>query len=197
MTNPREETRSGSETVVSPRDDSALELWEIDGTRSTLRFKLRHIVAGQIRGQFERWGGTIFIDREQPWHSSLDVWIDLSSITTGDADRDAHVRSSEFFDVNRFARAEFKSTAIDVREYDVFIDGRLNLHGAVQNVRICAGRITLEADSRARSFYKARGTVDRQSLGLHWNQDLDVGGVVVGDQVELEAELEIVRLDRH
>jgi polyisoprenoid-binding protein YceI len=139
----------------------------------------------------------VFIDRAQPWRSSVDVWVDLSSITTDDADRDAHVLSSEFLDVRRFPRAEFKSSSVELHEPDVFIEGRLDLHGVVNDVRVCAGHITLAANDRTRAVYKARGTVDRQSFGLHWNQDIDVGGVVVGDEVEVEAEIELVRIDRH
>jgi len=198
MNNPGEGTGSWTETVTAGQSGSdpthaVGERWEIDPARSALRFKLRHIVVSQIRGQFARWGGTVFIDREQPWRSSVDVWIDLASITTDDADRDAHVRSAEFLDVQRFPRATFKSTAIDVRDLDVFIEGRLELHGGVGDVRLSAGRITTEADNRTRSTYKARGTIDRQSFGLHWNQDLDVGGIVLGDEVEIEAEVELVR----
>jgi polyisoprenoid-binding protein YceI len=192
---PREET--GISHGAAEDREGPPERWEIDQARSTLKFKLRHMVVQRIQGRFQRWGGSVFIDRAQPWRSSVDVWVDLSSITTDDADRDAHVRSAEFLDVRRFPRAEYKSSAVDLREGHVFIEGRLDLHGVINDVRVCAGHITLAADDQTRVVYKALVTVDRQSFGLRWNQDVDAGGVVVGDEVQVEAEIELVRVDRH
>jgi polyisoprenoid-binding protein YceI len=182
---------------ASTADNSRAERWEIDPTRSSLAFKLRHIVVQQIRGRFERWGGTLFIDRHQPWLSSVQVWVDLASVTTDDPARDAHVRSSEFLDVARFPRAEFKSTNVAVPDGQIVVEGLLSMRGVVHDVEIRAdvevGETPAEADGRERTFYTARGVIDRQSFGLHWNQDLDVGGIVVGDEVEITAKVEITR----
>ena len=179
---------------------SSSERWEIDPARSSLTFKLRHIVVQQIRGRFERWGGTLFIDRHQPWLSSVQVWVDLASITTDDPERDAHVRSSEFLDVARFPRAEFKSTNVDLPDGQVVVEGLLSMHGVVHDIEIRAdvevGEAPSGSDARARTFYTARGALDRQSFGLHWNQDLDVGGIVVGDEVEITAKVEVLHSER-
>ena len=176
------------------KDAPAAQRWEIDSTRSSLTFKLRHIVVQQIRGRFDRWGGTLFIDRQQPWLSSARVWVDLASITTGDLERDTHVRSSEFLDVERFPRAEFESTNVDLADGQVLIEGVLTLHGTAHDaeLRATVGESRTDPDGRSRTTFTARGIIDRQSFGLHWNQDLDVGGVVVGDEVEIEAHVEAV-----
>lgn len=176
------------------RDPQVAQQWEIDPARSSLTFRLRHIVIQQIRGRFERWGGTLLIDREQPWLSSARVWVDLDSVTTGDPERDAHVRSSEFLDVAHFPKAEFKSNDVSMQDGQVAIQGMLALHGIVHDVemRADAGPTTTDAEGRQRTTFTARGVIDRQSFGLHWNQDLDLGGVVVGDEVELEARVEAV-----
>lgn len=178
---------------------SSPERWEIDPTRSNLTFKLRHIVVQQIRGRFDRWGGTLFIDRRQPWLSSVHIWVDLASITTDDPERDAHVRSSEFLDVEHFPRAEFKSTNVDLPGGQVVVQGLLTMHGAVHDIEIRAdvevGEAMADSGGRERTFYTARGVIDRQSFGLHWNQDLDVGGIVVGDEVEVTAKVEVLRSD--
>ena len=176
------------------RRHSGLERWEIDPARSSLTFNLRHIVVQQIRGRFERWGGTLFIDRQQPWLSSVQVWVDLASVTTDDQERDAHVRSSEFLDVAQFPRAEFKSTNVDIP------DGQVVVEGPVEPARHRPRRRDSRRrgdwrdddgpDGRGRTFYTARAVIDRQSFGLHWNQDLDVGGIVVGDEVEIIAKVE-------
>lgn len=179
-------------------DPATTERWEIDAAHSSLNFNLRHIVVQQIRGRFERWGGTLFIDRRQPWLSSVDVWVDLASITTDEPERDAHVRSGEFLAVARFPRAEFKSTNVAIPNGQIVVEGILNLHGITHDLEMRAevGSTSTDADGRQRTTYKARGTVDRQSFGLHWNQDLDVGGVVVGDEVEIVASVEAVGDDR-
>jgi len=184
---------------MKPNDSpegAAQERWVIDPERSRLSFSLRHIVIQRIEGRFERWGGTLFVDRDQPSLSSLEVWIDLASITTGDAERDAHVRSAEFLDVEHFPRAVFRSEVVQLRDRHVTIDGRLELHGASRDVRV---EIDLEpaektGDGPPHGRYKAQATVDRQAFGLHWNQDLDVGGIVVGDQVEIRADLQVARV---
>ena len=177
--------------------NSRLERWEIDPARSSLTFNLRHIVVQQIRGRFERWGGSLFIDRHQPWLSSVQVWVDLASVTTDNLERDAQVRSSEFLDVARFPRAEFKSTNVDVPDGQVVVQGLLSMHGIVHDVEIRAevevGETTSDSGGRERTCYTARGVIDRQSFGLHWNQDLDVGGIVVGDEVEIAAKVEVLR----
>jgi len=186
--------RARTSNMSTMRDQPTAQQWEIDPTRSSLTFKLRHIVVQQIRGRFERWGGDLFIDRQQPWLSNARVWVDLSSITTGDPERDAHVRSSEFLDIARFPRAEFKSTNVDIPDGQVVIEGVLALHGIVHDVEIRAaiGETTTDPDGRPRTTFTARAVIDRQSFGLHWNQDLDVGGVVVEDEVEVEARVEAV-----
>jgi polyisoprenoid-binding protein YceI len=177
--------------------DWATERWDIDPARSSLTFNLRHIVVQQISGQFERWGGTLYINRQDPALSSVHIWIDLASITTDDPERDGHVRSSEFLDVERFPRAEFHSTDVRIAGGEIIVEGTLDLHGIVRDVemRVIAGMASIGADGRQRSVYTARGALNRQSFDLHWNQDLDVGGVVVGDQVEIVGHAELVHAD--
>lgn len=174
--------------------DWATERWDVDPDRSSLRFNLRHIVVQQVRGHFTRWGGTLYLNRRDPSLSSVHIWIDLASITTDDPTRDAHVRSAEFLDVARFPRAEFDSTDVRVADGEIILEGTLDLHGVVEDVelRALAGPSSIGADGRQRSTFTTKGTLNRQSFGLHWNQDLDIGGVVVGDEVEIVGHAELV-----
>jgi polyisoprenoid-binding protein YceI len=176
---------------------AAQQVWTIDGARSKLVFGLRHIVVQRIEGHFLHWGGKLFVDRSDPALSSVEIWIDLGSITTGDAERDGHVRSSEFLDVARFPRARFSSDRVQVRGDEVVVNGRLDLHGVVHDVQVTVevGASSTDPDGRQRARYTARATLDRQSFGLHWNQDLDVGGIVVGDEVEVRASVELIPAD--
>jgi polyisoprenoid-binding protein YceI len=174
--------------------DWATERWDIDSARSSLTFNLRHIVVHQIGGRFERWGGTLYVNRRDPSLSSVHIWIDLASITTDDPERDAHVRSAEFLDVAPFPRAEFHSTDVRIADGEIVVEGSLDLHGVVRDVemRAIAAPAGTGADDRPRNAFTARGALDRQAFGLHWNQDLDIGGVVIGDEVEIVGHAELV-----
>jgi polyisoprenoid-binding protein YceI len=181
--------------VPTEKRTDSRERWQVDPSRSTLTFTLRHIVVQEIQGRFQRWGGELLLHRGQPSLSELEAWVDLGSIDTDSAERDDQVRSDEFFDVGRFPRARFKSTRIESSDEQIRIAGILELHGVSHPVdlEITLGPVVEDGDV-ARASYEARGTIDRQDFGLHWNQDLDVGGVVVGDRVELRAHIEAIRL---
>lgn len=181
---PRETTR--------PAKGGELERWEIDPAASRLGFVLRHLVLQQIKGQLRSWGGTIFLDRAQPWLSSVQAWAELASVDTGSAERDAHLRSAELLDVARQPRAEFESTSIEVRENRAIVHGLLRFHGVTHDLDLEIEPRTGPTDE-PRQSYNVRATFDRQAFGLHWNQDLDVGGVVVGDEVQVSAEVSVVR----
>ena len=185
-----EVSRFAPKDVPTQAKDGELERWQIDPARSRLTFTLRHLVIQQIRGQFRTWGGTLFLDRAEPWLSSVHVWVDLASIETDSVERDAHLRSAEFLDVARFPRAEFKSTAVEPFDRHLLVRGRFQLHGVTHDLEL-----EVEAGIGKANTYSVRGKVDRQHFGLHWNQDLDVGGVVVGDEIEMSAEVNVVRAD--
>jgi polyisoprenoid-binding protein YceI len=171
------------------------ERWEIDPATSRLGFSLRHLVISEIRGELRQFGGSVFLDRRTPERSKIEVWIDVASIDTGDVARDAHVRSPEFLDVARFPRATFQSTAVESAGEQVNLRGILNLHGTARDVdvRLSLGSTTIDGTGIPRTRYRVQATIDRQSFGLHWNQDLDLGGVVVGDRVEVSGEVELAR----
>ena len=174
----------------------AREEWRIDPDRSTLRFSLRHIVVHEIKGEFTRWGGTLLVDEVNPTASSIRVWVDLESVNTGEPARDAQVRASEFFDVVQFPRAVFTSREIRLPDRsNPIVRGRLHLHGTEGNVdlEIVRREEQTGADGTVRAIYSVKGHLDRRLFGLRWNQDLDVGGVVVGDQVQIEAHVEAIR----
>ena len=172
------------------------ERWEIDGNNSRLGFSLRHIVVSEIHGCFRSWGGEMLFDPDYVPRTQIQVWIDVASIDTGSPERDAHLRSAEFLDAARFQRALFTSTDVSLRrDGEAGVTGRLQLHGTGRFVDLDAVARRAFVDDRGlmRAVYSVHGRVDRQAFGLHWNQDLDVGGIVVGDKVEIDASVEMVR----
>ena len=182
-----------SQTPKHPVDGD-LERWEVNSTTSQLRFVLHHIVIQEIHGRFQRWGGTLFLHRTEPALSSVLVWVDVASIDTDSVERDNHVRSAEFFDVIHFPRAEFESSSVELGHEHVLLRGLLSLHGVQHDVELEVGPRSGPTD-RLRNLYRVRGKINRQAFGLHWNQDLEEGGTVVGDEVDIEADVEIVRAD--
>jgi len=189
------ERATGEHAPDNGLDQKAPERWEVDETRSRLAFTLRHLILQKIHGEFEQLGGTLFLDRHQPSMSSLRLWIDLATIDTDATERDDHVRSAEFLDVAQFPRATFESTMVQIREGDVVIHGRLNLHGVVRDIEVFIQPSTMPADARPgrRQTFSGRAKINRQAFGLRWNQDLDAGGFVLGDDIEILAHIEIVR----
>lgn len=174
-----------------------VEQWTIDPERSRLSFVLRHLVLLEIKGHFARWGGSLSFDRQDPARSRVEVWIDLGSVDTGDADRDRHLRSPELLNVERFPRATFTSDSVaDFDGHRALVHGRLSMNGREVpielEVRIDDGRTVPWAERDHLSCH-IEGAFDRQRIGLHWNQDLDVGGLVVGDKVTIAAHIEAAR----
>jgi polyisoprenoid-binding protein YceI len=186
-------TRSPYPQIVGMRSSDE---WEIDLDRSTLNFSLRHLVVQEIRGQFRRWGGTITLNGDILVRSSVRLWVDLASVDTDDPGRDAQIRSPEFFDVVAFPQATFSGTGVQLTEHaNPIVRGRLDLHGFSDEVEVeVTRRDRWTADkSIERASYEAKARLDRRKFGLRWNQDLDVGGIVVGDEIEIVAQLEALR----
>jgi polyisoprenoid-binding protein YceI len=174
-----------------------VEEWTIDSDRSKLRFSLRHIVIHEIRGQFGKWGGTITLQSDNLAKSNVHVWIGLASVDTNEPERDDQIRSPEFFDIGKFPQAKFSSTEVRLSEHaNPVVKGQLDLHGFTGEVDVEVTRHNRWTDEKAveRVSYEVKARFDRRKFGLRWNQDLDVGGVVLGDEVEVDAQLEAVRV---
>jgi polyisoprenoid-binding protein YceI len=184
---------------TNKREAGVIEEWEIDLDRSNLRFSLRHIVIHEIRGSFRRWGGTILLSDGDLAKSSVHVWVDLASVDTQDLERDAQLRSPEFFDVAHFPRATFSSSEIQLPEHaNPLVKGLLALHGFMEDVELEITRHQrwTDPDKIERLSYEIRSRVDRRRFGLRWNLDLDLGGVVVGDEIQIIADVRAIRARR-
>jgi polyisoprenoid-binding protein YceI len=175
------------------------QTWQIDSAHSGIHFSVRHLVIAKVRGQFTRWSGTLNVPEGDFGRATVDVTIDATSIDTGVADRDAHLRSADFFDVASFPELTFRGRRVEPKGGDRFaLVGDLTIRGTTREVALdveSAGQ-TKDPWGNVRAGFAARTAVDRKEFGLTWNQVLEAGGVMVADKVEIEIEVEAVRQEQ-
>jgi polyisoprenoid-binding protein YceI len=174
----------------------ALEKWAIDSSHSGIHFSVRHMVIAKVRGQFARWAGTILAENGDLGRATVDVVIDATSIDTGVGDRDTHLKSADFFNVATYPEITFKGTRVERQGEDQLkVIGDLTIRGVTREVAL-----EVEYSGRAkdpwgneRAGFAAKTAIDRKEFGLTWNQLLEAGGVMVGDRVTIEIEVEAVK----
>jgi polyisoprenoid-binding protein YceI len=166
-----------------------------DPAHSTIGFAVRHMMFAKVRGRFGAFQGTLTLDSEHPERSHVIAEIDATSIDTGTPDRDRHLRSADFFDVEQFPKLSFESTRIEALGGDRYaVHGRLTLHGVEREVTLAAeyGGLGKDPWGKERAMFTASGSLNRSDFGLRWNQALEAGGVLVSERVDLELELSAV-----
>lgn len=174
------------------------QTWQIDSAHSGIHFAVRHLVIARVRGQFGRWTGALTVPDGDFSKATVDVTIDATSIETGVADRDAHLKSPDFFDVASFPELTFRSRRVETKGGDRFaLVGDLTIRGTTREVALDVESAGQQKDpwGNVRAGFAARTSIDRKEFGLTWNQALEAGGVMVGDKVEIEIEVEAVRQD--
>ena len=172
------------------------ERWEIDSSHSSLHFSVRHLVIAKVRGAFTRWSGTLQVPDGDFSKATVAVTIDASSIETGVADRDGHLKSPDFFDVAQYPELRFVGTRVQPRSGDeIDVIGDLTIRGITREVVLRVEQHGQAKDpwGNVRAAFSAKTTIDRKDFGLTWNQALEAGGVLVGDKVEIEAEIQAVK----
>jgi polyisoprenoid-binding protein YceI len=170
--------------------------WEIDSSHSSVHFSVRHLVIAKVRGTFARWSGTVQAPGGDFSKATVDVAIDASSIDTGVAQRDAHLKSPDFFDVEKYPELHFVGKRVEARSgKNVDVIGDLTIRGITREVVLHVEQHGQAKDpwGNLRAAFTAKTSIDRKDFGLTWNQLLESGGVVVGDRVEIEAEIEAVK----
>jgi polyisoprenoid-binding protein YceI len=169
--------------------------YDIDLAHSEATFQVRHLIT-KVRGSFADFGGTIELDAEHPERSSVSVTIQAASITTRQPDRDTHLRSADFFDVERFPTLAFVSTSIAPRGNDVYdVTGTLTIHGVSKTVTLPVTHLGTAKDPWGveKAAFETDITINRKDFGLNWNAALETGGFLVGDDVEVTCNIEAAR----
>jgi polyisoprenoid-binding protein YceI len=174
----------------------ATQRWNIDTSHSGVHFTVRHMVVSKVRGSFDRWQGVVDFDVENPAASKVSVRIDAASIDTREEKRDAHLRSPDFFDVEKFPAMTFESTEVEKLDSDHYrVSGNLTIHGVEKAVVLEAEYLGSAKDpwGNQRLGFAAHTTINRKDYGLGWNQVLEAGGVLVGDKIEIALDVQAVR----
>lgn len=174
----------------------ATQRWNIDTGHSGVHFTARHMVVAKVRGVFSRWEGVIDFDEQDPSLSKVSVRIEAASIDTREEKRDAHLRSADFLDAEKFPHITFESTKVEKRgENEYAVTGNLSIHGVTRPVVLEAEYLGGGKDpwGQERIGFHAKTTINRKDFGLNWNQMLEAGGVLVGDKLEIELDIEAVK----
>lgn len=170
--------------------------WNIDTTHSGINFSIRHMVVSKVRGRFTKYSGTLNLSDDDLTQSTIDVAIEAASIDTGTVQRDDHLRSPDFFDVQKYPELRFRSTAIErVEEERYRVRGQLTIRDTSREVTLDVeyGGRAKDPWGNDRVGFLAKTSLDRKDFGLGWNQVLEAGGVLVGDRVEIELEVQAVK----
>jgi polyisoprenoid-binding protein YceI len=170
--------------------------WAIDAAHTNAEFAVKHLMISTVRGRFADVTGTVELDAENPASSSVNVTINVASIDTRQEQRDAHLRSADFFDVANFPVLTFKSTRVIPDGPGAFrVDGNLTIRGVTKPVTL---RVTEEGRTRDpwggdRVGFSGSTKINRRDFGLTWNQVLEAGGFAVGDEVKITLDVELVK----
>lgn len=168
--------------------------WVVDPVHSEVSFTVRHLMVSKVRGRLTRFDG-VLVTAANPLDSSVEARVDLSSIDTGNTDRDAHVRSADFLDVEQFPELTYRSTGIRAAGDGFVVDGELSLHGVTQQVLLELEVNGFQANTPmgdSRVGFSARAEIDRTDFGVEFNAPLDNGGVMLANLIQITLEVEAV-----
>lgn len=169
--------------------------WNIDSAHSGIHFSVRHMVVSKVRGRFTKYSAKVQL-ADDLTKSSADVTIEAASIDTGVADRDTHLRSADFLDVEKFPELRFRSKRIEKLDQDRFrLSGELTIRDVTREVALEVeyGGRGKDPWGGERAGFAGKTSIDRKDFGLKWNQALEAGGVLVGDRVDIDIEVELVK----
>ncbi len=168
--------------------------WSIDPVHSEVGFSVRHMMVSKVRGKFTRYQVEL-VTADNPLDSSVTATIELDSIDTGAPDRDNHLRSADFFEVEKYPTMTFKSRGVRQSGDRFILDGDLTLKGLTRPVTLDLelGGFGPDPYGGTRAGFSATGQIKRSDFGVDFNAALETGGLVVGDKVDLSLEIELVR----
>ena len=169
--------------------------YDVDTSHSQVHFSIKHLMVFKVRGTFKNFSGQIDLDPKKGTLKSVKGTIDVQSIDTGTAKRDVHLRSPDFFSVKKYSKIHFTSQKITGSKGDIKVQGELEIHGVKKIVTLKGelSGVTKDPWGNERAGFEASTVIDRRDFGLKWNKALETGGVVVGNEVKIQLEIEAIR----
>ena len=175
---------------------NAVQTYNIDPSHSRLGFTVRHMGFSKVRGSFEQFEGTLHMDPDDLSTFEAEATVQTQSITTNEEERDEHLRSADFFEIENYPTITFKSTEVrDVSGDSFTLAGELTIHGKTESVELEGEYLGEGTDpwGGTRAAFEARTEINRKDYGLNWNQILEAGGVLVSEKVEITLEVQAVQ----
>lgn len=171
------------------------QIWRVDEVHSSIQFSVRHLMLSNTVGRFTKWNAELALDESDLTKSSVAVSIEAGSVDTGNPQRDGELRATNFFDAEKYPRVAFRSRAIAPDGADRYrVTGDLTIRDVTREVTLDAALGGFLRDPRGawRTGLSARARLNRKDFGMVWNRALETGGVFVGEQVEIQIELEAI-----
>jgi polyisoprenoid-binding protein YceI len=172
----------------------SLAKWDLDHAHSSIDFTVRHMLVSKVRGRFTKWTGRLELDEQDLTRSLVDVEIDVASVDTHEPQRDAHLRSGDFFEADKHPRILFKSKRVEANGKDhLAVTGDLTIRGTTREVVLDVERggvVAKDPWGKRRAGFTAKTTINRKDFGVSYNQVLDQGGLALGEEVAIAIEIE-------
>jgi polyisoprenoid-binding protein YceI len=175
---------------------SAKTSWVIDPTHSEIAFKVKHLMISNVKGSFGEFSGQLVTDGDDFSTAEISFQINPASISTGSADRDGHLKSPDFFDVENFKEITFTSGKLAKTGEDEFaLSGDLAIKGVLQSVKLDVeyGGLMTDPWGNVKAGFTINGKINRKDFGLTWNAALEAGGVLVGDEIRLNMDVQLLQ----
>ena len=180
-------------TAVTPQ----VTTWTIDPVHSVAEFKVKHMMISNVKGHFSKVSGTLTLDEANITESKVEAAIDVASIETRDPQRDAHLKSADFFDAEKFPTMSFKSSGIRrTGNGELAVEGDLTIHGVTRKVTFAVEGptpATKDPWGNTRVGISATTKISRKDFGLTWNAALETGGILVGDEAAITLDVEFIK----
>jgi polyisoprenoid-binding protein YceI len=178
-------------TTTSP---ASTITWKLDPAHSSAEFKIKHMMISNVKGRFNLASGTLVEHTVDPTISTVEAVIDIASLSTGDAQRDTHLKSADFFDTEKYPQMTFKSTRVEKKgEEEYSVMGDLTLHGVTRPVTFAVEGPSAPGKDpwgNTRIGLSATTKVNRKDFGLTWNAALETGGILVGEDVQITLDVQ-------
>ncbi len=179
-------------------DITAQTKWSIDQAHSEIAFKVKHLMIAYVKGVFKTFDASIYTAGKDFTTAEIDLWIDSSSITTGDSKRDEHLKSADFFDVKNHKQITFTSSTIEKADEDGNhrLWGELTMKGLTKNVKLDVqfGGIIMDPWGNEKAGFTVTGKINRSYWGLNWNTAIETGGLMVSDEIIISCEVELTNV---